>query len=690
MNALWLRLEREAVAQDSSLPRVPLAAVVVAGRKACALISVTTMALTLIIGTNACAHSPSGPGEIPPREDLLQFLNASAAVQAIAGAADTEGLLSSGEDGMQDLEDLEAAARALGIRNIRTLSRHVDRVVENSPVLFAALNRVRQATRKGDVAHWVAVALVGLDEENPDETALRADTDWEPDYVDDVLTLREVNARGELGELALGTIKRHPIPHNLTIIPTYREGLEPQVEARRSTGFWPVFARPGVFAIAGTIALKRGDSIEWDQLRVLMRNPGTVRVNVDRGQPWARFHLEDTGELTPAGTIEIEVDQRLDLLMESSDRGSLAMLEPSVVVELPWGCCNVEEPADNDWWVRLSSDERAGAWVMASTDAFYLSFPAVMAWLRERRASEPRRPRLGDLSHVGTFDVPGARLAYWLEGSREALPLVVLHGGPGLGSTYLREPLKELLGVSRLLVFYDQRGSGYSEGADDPERLRIEQFVLDLDAIRAATGFEQIDILGHSFGGLLGMVYAFERPDRVGKLVLVDPDPARRADWEVAGARLEARTSPEDAARLAEITWHSDWGQAPELLDEWFSIRLRAYMADPADAAQIELHFDAMTLANFLTTPAVIRANLGEWDFRADLAEVRAQTLILAGDDSVFPLEAMEALNAAIPNSSLEILDGVGHFPFVEAPELFAEIVLSFLEHGTSGSPPQQ
>jgi pimeloyl-ACP methyl ester carboxylesterase len=198
--------------------------------------------------------------------------------------------------------------------------------------------------------------------------------------------------------------------------------------------------------------------------------------------------------------------------------------------------------------------------------------------------------------------------------------------------------------------------------------------------MRSATGFDQVDLLGHSWGGLLGMIYAFERPDSVARLVLVDPDPATRSMWEAGVERLRTRTSPEDANRMAEIAADPGWGQDPGMMEEWFAIRLRAYMSDPAAAGRIDLHFDEMTVTNFLTTPAIIRADLGDWDLRADLAGIRAPTLIVAGGDSVFPHAALEDLVAAIPHTQLEILDDAGHFPFIEAPHRFADLVLSFLE----------
>ncbi len=98
---------------------------------------------------------------------------------------------------------------------------------------------------------------------------------------------------------------------------------------------------------------------------------------------------------------------------------------------------------------------------------------------------------------------------------------MVLHGGPGIGSRYLRAPLQLSVGWNRLLFFYDQRGSGYSEGAEAPEQLTMENFVADVEAMRRASEVDRIDILGHSFGGLVALHYALRNPERVGRLVLV-------------------------------------------------------------------------------------------------------------------------------------------------------------------------
>lgn len=630
----------------------------------------------------ACAHAPTGPVTAPARDSLAEYLRTSSAVRQIVEAAGTEGLLSSAEP---DIDDLETAAEALGITTIDELDTHVQRVVDDSAVLFAAFDKRRRGSRSGDTAHWVAVALLALDRRAPAEAHFRSEIDWESDYIDDVFALRRMRERGRLVEAALGDTDRQPITEEIVVVPEIDPEQRPTVRARRSTGYWPVFTEPGSRTIGGTIALTRNEYLEWDELWVLVRRPGTVRVLKAPVDPLPRLRLSDDGELTANGTIELVEGQRMSLLATIPGEVNLAMTEPGVVVELPWDsvCCRFEESADSEWWVRLTGGEIPGAWVLASTDAFRLGYPALDARRRAERAARPVRPRLnlGRLDRRGTLDVSGVELIYWLEGSNaDARPLLVLHGGPGLGSRYLRAPLTATLGDHRVLVFYDQRGSGYSEGADAPDELTIDRFVADVDAVRAAAGVASIDILGHSFGGLLALHYALAHPDRVGHLVLVDPDPPSRPLWETYKQRLETRTAPEEAATMASIVAQPDWGSNPEATEAWFAIRMRAYVSDPDRAAYINMPFDEMTLNNYTITYPAIRENLGEWDLHDKLAGVIAPTLIVAGSDSIFPPEAMQSLDDVLSDSRLVFLENVGHFPFIEAPEAFRRLVVPFLE----------
>ena len=112
--------------------------------------------------------------------------------------------------------------------------------------------------------------------------------------------------------------------------------------------------------------------------------------------------------------------------------------------------------------------------------------------------------------------------------------ILLLTGGPGFSGA-LFEPLAQHLAARHRVLLPDQRGTGKSVMEPwDPAPFTIEGAVADLETIREALGLERWILLGHSWGGILGMSYAAEHPERVAGLVLVDsggvsPEPANRS-----------------------------------------------------------------------------------------------------------------------------------------------------------------
>ncbi|MGD8328956.1 MAG: alpha/beta fold hydrolase [Acidobacteriota bacterium] len=635
--------------------------------------------LALLVLTVACATASPPAVTAPPRDGLEEFLRTSPDARAIGDAARAEGLLNEAES---NLPDLETVAQSLGIESIAQLAPRVTEVVGESTVLFAALDERRRGGRTGDTAHWVAVALLALDPREPAESSLSA-IEWQPDYLQDVLALRQLHREGKLSQVAVGPIERQPEDYRMTLAPRIEAAQRPVFRAREATGYWPVFAGAGERAIVGTVALQRDETVVWDELRVLVRRPGSARVLTAPEPAPTRFELGDDGALTAAGSTPLERDQELAVLVQLPGISTFVETSSGALLELPWGvgCCQFLERPDTEWWVRLSDGPATGAWLLASADEFRAGHPALEQLAQRQVPGLMPDLTIGSLQRAGRLDVfGGARLSYWLRGTPGAPALLVVHGGPGLGSQYLQQPLIDVLGDSRLLLFYDQRGSGYSQGGDDPGLLTLERAAIDLDQIRRAAGLERIDILAHSFGGLVAIRYALDYPQHVGRLLLVDPDPATRAEWETFRERTAARTTPEDAARIQEIAATPGWQDDPMLVGTVFALRMRAYVASPLPPEQrISVPFNEVTLPNFVTTPAIVRANLGDWDLRDLLGRIAAPTLIIAGGDSVFPLSAMQELAEGIPGARLEVIDDVGHFPFLEAPDEFATQASEFL-----------
>lgn len=271
-----------------------------------------------------------------------------------------------------------------------------------------------------------------------------------------------------------------------------------------------------------------------------------------------------------------------------------------------------------------------------------------------------------------------AQLFYRVAGT--GTPLLVLHGGPGFSQDYLAPQLIELLEQDYQLVFFDQRGSGRSTGADDESRLTMTQFVADIEQVRSFLGLDQVNLLGHSFGGLLSMFYASSHPRRVSKLILLDSD---AASWALRTPHqlevIAARETESDLQEMQAIESQMGWSHNPRLFEQHLRIGLRSYFADAALADELALEFEQHSLANLAITSRAVRADLGRYDIHHRLEKITAPTLIIHGDASVFSVEGAEAIHREIPRSQLVILEDVGHFAYIESPRAFKAAIKAFL-----------
>src|SRR5690348_16730914 len=135
----------------------------------------------------------------------------------------------------------------------------------------------------------------------------------------------------------------------------------------------------------------------------------------------------------------------------------------------------------------------------------------------------------------------GIEIAYETLGRRgTSLPIIAINGGPGLTHAYMvQNDFWERIARQRLVIFYDQRGTGRSKNATTPDTGHsagprsaalaqdMDAQVADLDAVRKALNLEKFALLGDSYGGLVAMAYAAAHPEHVAKLILSDsPGPS--------------------------------------------------------------------------------------------------------------------------------------------------------------------
>jgi proline iminopeptidase len=251
----------------------------------------------------------------------------------------------------------------------------------------------------------------------------------------------------------------------------------------------------------------------------------------------------------------------------------------------------------------------------------------------------------------------------------EGLPCLVMHGGLGGDHTSLHPWLDPLGDVMRL-IYYDHRGNGRS-GRPPTETITFEQLCADTDALRKHLGFEEVAVLGYSFGGFVALEYALRYPAHLSHLILLDTAPTLDYTEEIeANARSKGATQEQiealDASAEDEVESRRLW----KLIEPLY---FHSYDADLAERVM------GKTLISVEAGDAG-DAIVEGWDLTPRLGEISAPTLILVGkDDFVCPPSQAKIMHQAIPNSELTIFENSGHFTHVEEPEAFFDTVRAWL-----------
>ena len=264
-----------------------------------------------------------------------------------------------------------------------------------------------------------------------------------------------------------------------------------------------------------------------------------------------------------------------------------------------------------------------------------------------------------------TFTIEGddGRISGWKLGSGELV--VLLHGGPGL-SEYLGS-LAEELADGYTTFRYQQRGLEPSTTAGP---FTVERHARDAIDVIDHTGAERVLLIGHSWGGHLAMHLAASNPERLKAVVIVDPLGAVGDGGEAdMGENMAARIPPADMARSQELddAAMSGSGKA-EAGIEGLRLVWPGYFADPGNAPPMPPL--QMSLPCYSETWESIHSHFARRTFEYALPSVRLPAVFVLGAGSSIPVSHGTASAALMPAASVRIIEGAGHFSWMEKPGL--------------------
>ena len=271
-------------------------------------------------------------------------------------------------------------------------------------------------------------------------------------------------------------------------------------------------------------------------------------------------------------------------------------------------------------------------------------------------------------------------------------PLLTVHGGPGLGHSYL-EPIGVLAtdGTKREnddrfeVIQYDQRGSGRS-GSGDIAKLTIAGAVEDLEELRAALGLERISLLGHSIGGHVAYLYASRYPERVNALVLfATAPPLDEALANEMWLDMASRRTPQDDAEQAAIRRSDEFRRREPMAVERYILNVYTpFFRDRATIGRMTFDLTPTSVASILDVGEEgFLATLPEMDPMGSLSRIGCPTLVVHAELDPTPYPFSRMLADTIPGAEFALLKGASHFAFIEDPDAFSEVVGDFLRRVT-------
>jgi pimeloyl-ACP methyl ester carboxylesterase len=241
-------------------------------------------------------------------------------------------------------------------------------------------------------------------------------------------------------------------------------------------------------------------------------------------------------------------------------------------------------------------------------------------------------------------------------------PVLLLHGGPGLGFDYLRD-LADELAEENDVAWYQQRGQEPS-AAEGPYTVAAD--VDDARRVLDALGWDKAWVVGHSWGGQLALHVAEAMPERLFGLLAVDPlGCIGDGRWPEFDEEIFRRTPEHLRERARELDELAMAGAADdELRLEAMRLVWPAYFADPERAPPMpELRMASERSAEMV--PSIL-AELPALE--AGLPEIRVPVGFVHGSRSPMPLAASTDGVERIPGAWVEVVEGAGHFTWVEVP----------------------
>jgi proline iminopeptidase len=288
---------------------------------------------------------------------------------------------------------------------------------------------------------------------------------------------------------------------------------------------------------------------------------------------------------------------------------------------------------------------------------------------------------------------PKGEFRVWTKrvGNNPTIKVLLLHGGPAATHEYFEAFDSYLPGAGVEYYYYDQLGSAYSDQPTDDSLWTIPRFVDEVEQVRVALGLNKDNfyLLGHSWGGILALEYAFAHQDHLKGLIVSNMMASAPAYNDYAHKVL---MPPMDQKALAEVQRLEATGKTADprymallmpLHYEKHILRMPASdWPDPVNRAFKHLNTSIYALMQG-PSELGLSGRLSNWDRSADLGKITVPTLVIGAKHDTMDPAYMEGMSKKFPKGRYLFCPNGSHMAMYDDQQTYMTGVIGFLR-GTS------
>ncbi|MBX7453275.1 proline iminopeptidase-family hydrolase [Mycolicibacterium sp. 3033] len=269
-----------------------------------------------------------------------------------------------------------------------------------------------------------------------------------------------------------------------------------------------------------------------------------------------------------------------------------------------------------------------------------------------------------------------------------ALPLFVLHGGPGMAHNYVANIAELADETGRVVIHYDQVGCGNSTHLPDApaDFWTPALFADEFHTVQSTLGIQKYHLLGQSWGGMLGAEIAVRRPAGLASLAICN-SPASMELWVQGATELRAQL-PSQAQDALDRHEADGTVTDPEYLAatmEFYRRHVARMDPFPQDFLDSEAQMEAdPTVYHTMNGPNEFHVvgTLRDWSIVDRLPDIEAPALVVAGEFDEATPATWQPYVDAIPDARSHVFADCSHCSHLEKPEEFRAVIAAFLaEH---------